>query len=207
MLDSLVRVSRRVGRVANRFATDPTRRFFNLQGRVRGTLLSRVRGNSWPHCLWQSVQASTPVLTGPPEPSLGCRSSARSSPPGLESRGEILVRTAGTTRALLCPPANVAPPESAKAIPRCVQRSTQPTRARRGGQRYRPLWGQAPSSGAFPRPGSRSWRSPLGKCTGPQDTRLRQRRASSRPATPAAAAPRRPAEFLGSTLWPHPFAI
>ena len=130
MLDSLVRVSRRVGRAANRFATDPMR-FFQIRPRKRGLPLRerldpQYTGGSWPHCLWQSVQAlklhvraATPEDSAPPKKPTGFLAGRHNAGTPLPQR------------------ANVAPPVSAKAIPWL------------GGQ-----WGQAPSTGAFPGPGA-----------------------------------------------------
>ena len=61
--------------------------------------------------------------------------------------------------------------------------------------------------GGLRRLGNRSWRSPRGKCTGPQSSEHTESRGLLSPLRHLpAACPRTPAEFHGSTLWSHPFA-
>ena len=93
---------------------------------------------------------------------------------------------AGTAWELLCPPARQHLPRLLSAPPEQAEGTT-----------FR---------GGFREPENRSWRSPRRKCTGPWGPSTATAVGSFPSPSPAAARPRTPAEFRGSTLWSHSFA-
>ena len=159
MLDSLVRVSRRVVWVANRFATDP-----QCTGRERP---GPGRSERLGHTVYQSAQIGVSPR-GPSRPS--------------DPRGG----DAGTAWELLCPPARQHLPRPISATPRASRGYYLPRGLQGAGEQVVALSPQkvhravglstATAVGLFPSP------------------------------SPAAACPRTPAEFRGSTLWSHSFA-